>query len=531
MEDYEDIAGMYSGSIKNGIPHGEGFKIYRNNITYKGIWNNGARHGKGILTYGDFTLEVEMDKGTVIKHKLESGNIFMLSKGIILKMNSKIVTDFNGKFYEEKIIDPDGFNQDYEGSEEFENFDDFGGMFEEPQLNKIIFKSGIRKFLKESQGFRSTSNLSRRFEGNMINGEPNGYGKLYIGSKLIYEGEMNKWVFHGKGKLKIREIEITANFVDDLPNGDVEIKSPFLDYKGQMLDGKYHGLGCLECTDFYYKGKFNDGEIVYPDEINYRQFEPTGFGKEYKTEVLKSNGLGDEIQKLMDLVNEFKLKDKTESRNILSHQREFENVLSLLDSQLQNRLTTFTNGITSIFANSLAGLVLLDEAPMTESKIKKSSSKILDVDKKSRSFFENEFIKGVKHLATLFKVKVSQGEYYGEFSNSIMHGKGRFIFNNGEYYEGLWNKGKMHGYGIYKYQNDCIFKGNFINGIKNGRGQLQLKNGLKITAIWVNDILEGEGNIFFNEAIINARWVNGKIYQYGKFKNINSVYFMKFLSI
>lgn len=43
--------------------------------------------------------------------------------------------------------------------------------------------------------------------------------------------------------------------------------------------------------------------------------------------------------------------------------------------------------------------------------------------------------------------KYKEGIYVGNFCNRLRHGKGKFIFNDGSYYEGYWRNDGMFGVG------------------------------------------------------------------------------------
>ena len=45
-----------------------------------------------------------------------------------------------------------------------------------------------------------------------------------------------------------------------------------------------------------------------------------------------------------------------------------------------------------------------------------------------------------------------------------MNGKGKFIYQDGSFYEGEFKNGNRNGYGIYKYNNGDIFKGEYKDG-------------------------------------------------------------------
>lgn len=522
MGEYEDVSGLYSGSLKNGIPHGEGFKEYRNNIIYYGTWNNGARHGKGTISLDSFSMEVEMENGTITRIYPLSNPFKFMFKDAVIELNSEIVTEFNGSFYDEKIVKEESFG-------EILMLNEFG-----PTMN--MFETGFRiNSPKEKIATTGRSQIKRghfRYDGDLVDGQPDGRGKLYLHSKLVYEGEMKGGYFHGKGKFSKSGLEIFGNFVNGQPSGDIKIESKNLVYNGQMLDGKYHGYGHLQCEDFEYKGEFKNGKILYNDQIIHNENKPIFLGIEIiKLNSLENNGLGNEIQKIVDSANILKYKEKEkeyEEKNIILLNQLHE-ISSPYDSFFGENDEKFQGKKKRPKKNFIEMLVgQLRNFNEQEQGENNKSRKMLH-NNNAKSFTEDEYYKMPSHLRTFFKVKLSQGEYFGEFANFRIHGKGRFRFFNGEYYEGLWIKGKMHGYGVYKYANGCLYTGNFTKGIKNGNGQLQLQNGLKIIGTWAHDILEGEGNILCNGAIINAKWTNGKICKYGKLMNNNSIYFVKFL--
>ena len=52
-----------------------------------------------------------------------------------------------------------------------------------------------------------------------------------------------------------------------------------------------------------------------------------------------------------------------------------------------------------------------------------------------------------------------------------MDGKGKYIWKEGEIYEGEYRNGIKEGYGIFKWNNGKFYKGSFINGKPDKNGQ------------------------------------------------------------
>ena len=49
-----------------------------------------------------------------------------------------------------------------------------------------------------------------------------------------------------------------------------------------------------------------------------------------------------------------------------------------------------------------------------------------------------------------------------------MHGRGKYVFPNGNTYEGQYEAGVRHGKGKFTYANGGVYTGGFANGKKNG---------------------------------------------------------------
>lgn len=73
-------------------------------------------------------------------------------------------------------------------------------------------------------------------------------------------------------------------------------------------------------------------------------------------------------------------------------------------------------------------------------------------------------------------------------------GSGKFIFKNGDNYNGAWLKGKMDGQGSYTWKNGDVYKGAFIEGEMEGRGSMTWKNGDRYIGTWEHSKMQGRGH-------------------------------------
>lgn len=77
---------------------------------------------------------------------------------------------------------------------------------------------------------------------------------------------------------------------------------------------------------------------------------------------------------------------------------------------------------------------------------------------------------------------------------NCFNGNGKFIFKNGDMYNGQWLKGKMDGQGTYTWKNGDIYKGAFFEGQLEGRGTITFKNGDRYIGTWENNKMQGRGH-------------------------------------
>ena len=117
------------------------------------------------------------------------------------------------------------------------------------------------------------------YEGELVDGEPTGKGKLIWTSGNVYEGSFRAGQLHGKGKIFYQEGDIFEGEFTN--NNKTKGRYTYSDgnvYEGDFLDGKFHGVGFFEFAqgpvrtylgDFvagFFHGK---GSMIFSDDAIY----------------------------------------------------------------------------------------------------------------------------------------------------------------------------------------------------------------------------------------------------------------------
>ena len=88
--------------------------------------------------------------------------------------------------------------------------------------------------------------------------------------------------------------------------------------------------------------------------------------------------------------------------------------------------------------------------------------------------------------------------YEGELHvDGTRHGKGIMYFLNKHIYFGDWSRDQFHGKGTYVFNSGERFEGDLVNGMKNGKGDFYYINGNVYHGYWKNDEKHGKGELEF----------------------------------
>lgn len=100
--------------------------------------------------------------------------------------------------------------------------------------------------------------------------------------------------------------------------------------------------------------------------------------------------------------------------------------------------------------------------------------------------------------------------YAGQYINDQKHGKGTMFFENGNRYDGHWEKNAITGFGRMLYTNGDTYIGYWFENQRNGYGVFTKSNGDYYEGNWLLDKREGYGSHLFisNQKIIVGEWSN-----------------------
>ena len=83
--------------------------------------------------------------------------------------------------------------------------------------------------------------------------------------------------------------------------------------------------------------------------------------------------------------------------------------------------------------------------------------------------------------------------YNGNFKAGKKSGKGKFVWKNGEKYEGNFENDLRNGFGVYTYSKEDAgdyHEGHWKDDKKSGKGKLVFKDGTKQEGIFENGSLK-----------------------------------------
>jgi len=247
---------VYSGMLKDGLPHGLGMIEWENGNTYRGDWEYGKPSGKGTYVWvngdtytGDFVDGMRTGKG---KYIWASGSTYTgdfvdgtrTGKGTLVWASGN--TSYTGNFV-------DG-TRTGKGTLVWASGDTYTGDFVADKLT--------------GKGTFVWSN-GDTYTGDFVDGTRTGKGTLVWASGDTYTGDFVADKLTGKGTFVWSNgATYTGDFMDGARTGNgTYFSSDGEVYMGDFLDGKYHGYGiCVSADVSTQIGEFSNGEYIGPEQ-------------------------------------------------------------------------------------------------------------------------------------------------------------------------------------------------------------------------------------------------------------------------
>jgi len=117
------------------------------------------------------------------------------------------------------------------------------------------------------------------------------------------------------------------------------------------------------------------------------------------------------------------------------------------------------------------------------------------------------------------KAPVQTGVYIGEKDGDTRHGKGKFQFANGDWYDGEWVQNKAQGQGTFSTKQS-VYKGGWNDDLKQGYGE---EKYAEMNCFYVGNFRQGyrhgQGKITFPDANeYEGEFVSGNQEGFGTFR-------------
>jgi hypothetical protein len=114
-------------------------------------------------------------------------------------------------------------------------------------------------------------------------------------------------------------------------------------------------------------------------------------------------------------------------------------------------------------------------------------------------------------------MKTVKEGYEGELKDGKPHGKGKYVYADGNVYEGDWKDDKKHGKGKSVNADGAVYEGDWKDDKKHGQGRFVYADGAVYEGDWKDDKKHGQGKfVYADENVYEGIWKDGKKNRNGK---------------
>ena len=129
------------------------------------------------------------------------------------------------------------------------------------------------------------------------------------------------------------------------------------------------------------------------------------------------------------------------------------------------------------------------------------------------------------------RIEYDNGYYVGDVNyNDDPHGYGKYVWNDGTYYEGEWRDGDMHGHGKRTFDDGAYYIGDFVHDECHGRGKYVYDDGTYYEGEWRDGEKHGNGKYTGDGWSYEGEFRNGDFNGYGTKRYANGNYYVGYFS-
>ena len=346
------------------------------------------------------------------------------------------------------------------------------------------------------------------YEGDFVNSVKQGQGTYTFKNGVVYIGQFAKDEFNGIGKIKYTNGEIyEGDFVNSKRHG----KGKNIYFNGDVYEGDYvngnregQGIYTYKNEDAYageWKNNYQNGDgKFYSKSTNEVQdgIWKDGVLLNAATEIapLPSNSDASSKGNKSNLSNS---KEADVDANVAARKAEVELKRKIFPINKTNseklkaaqEILQKQNELIQYLSDAINGADLSQNA---KSKYKESIEK----EKKLILQIEN-LIKVTGDAAKYDPIQPSPPVTTGCVSGNCVKGKGKYIYANGNIYEGDFINSKREGKGVLTIKGVEVYEGELKNDQRNGKGISMYINGDKYEGNFLNSVRGGPGTYTYKD--------------------------------